>query len=344
LRFRFDNLESFLWMPRNSAEAYLGATVLVVLASVGRWGLDFVGHPLLPFTTYYPAILFATYVGGLDAGCYAVALGGLIGWWAFLPPHFMFFAFKPQGEIELALYLVACAFIVWGADSYRRLVRQHRDLTVRLLDEEKFGKVVIEELAHRLKNKIATIQSIISYQLRGQPELRDAIIGRLIALSGTDDLIMAAQGHGADLRDVLTIELGAYEASRVLIAGPSVFLPAKLALSMALLVHELATNAAKYGALSVATGAVSIHWSVSKHVLELFWREAGGPPVAQPSHRGFGVRLISGALEHFGGSTEMTFDPSGLVCRATAMLPDSALKLPQGAEGNGNGHGAFVAE
>ena len=112
------------------------------------------------------------------------------------------------------------------------------------------GKVVVEELAHRLKNKIATIQSIVSYQLRGHLELRDAIVGRLVALSGTDDLIIAAQGQGADLRDLLTVELRAYEASRILIAGPAVFLPTKLALSMTLLVHELATNAAKYGARS----------------------------------------------------------------------------------------------
>jgi HWE histidine kinase len=79
--------------------------------------------------------------------------------------------FKPRVQLELVIYMAACGFIIWGADSYRRLVRQQRDLSVRLLDEEKFGKVVVEELAHRLKNKIATIQSIISYQLRGQPEL-----------------------------------------------------------------------------------------------------------------------------------------------------------------------------
>jgi two-component sensor histidine kinase len=329
-------------MPRSSAEAFLGATVLVVLASLVRWGLDFIGQPLLPFTTFYPAILFATYIGGLGVGCYAAVLGGLIGWWAFLPPHFAFFVFKPKGEFELITYLAACAFIIWGADSYRRLVRQHRDLTVQLLDEQKFGKVVVEELAHRLKNKIATIQSIVSYQLRGHPELRDAIIGRLIALSGTDDLIMAAQGHGADLRDLLTVELGAYEASRVLIGGPAVFRPAKLALSMALLVHELATNAAKYGALSVEGGVVSIHWSVSNRVLELFWRETGGPTVAQPTHRGFGLRLISGAFEQFNGSTEMTFETSGMICRATATLSGSAIKVAHGSEGNGTG--ALVAE
>jgi K+-sensing histidine kinase KdpD len=128
---RFGNLESFLRMPRSSAEAYLGATVLVVLATLVRWSLDFIGQPLLPFTTYYPAILFATYIGGLGVGCYAAALGGLIGWWAFLPPHFLFFVFKPRVELELVIYLAACGFIIWGADSYRRLVRQQRDLSVR---------------------------------------------------------------------------------------------------------------------------------------------------------------------------------------------------------------------
>jgi two-component sensor histidine kinase len=330
-------------MPRNSTEAYLGATVLVVLASLVRWGLDFVGHPLLPYTAYYPAILFATYIGGLDVGCFAAALGGLIGWWAFIPPHFLFLVFKPKGEFELLSYLVASAFIVWGADSYRRLVRQQRDLAAQLLDQEKFGKVVVEELAHRLKNKIATIQSIVSYQLRGQPELRDAIVGRLIALSGTDDLIMAAQGNGADLRDILTVELGAYESSRLLMAGPAVFLPAKLALSMALLVHELATNAAKYGALSVESGVVSIHWSVSNCVLELFWRENGGHAVAQPSHRGFGLRLLAGALEQFSGSTELIFESSGLICRATATLSGNAAINRAAASANNN-NGAYVAE
>ena len=254
VRSRFNDLESFLRLPRGSTEAYLAATLLVVAASLARWGLGFIGQPLLPYTTYYPVILFATYIGGVGVGCYAAILGGLIGWWAFLPPHLAFFVLKPKSELELAAYVAACGFIIWGADSYRRLVYKHRDVAASLLDEEKLRKVAVEELAHRLKNKIATIQSIVSYQLRGHPELRDAIVDRLIALSGTDDLIMAAQGRGADLRDLLGIELSAYEVSRVLLAGPSVFLPAKLALTMTLLVHELATNAAKYGALSTQSG------------------------------------------------------------------------------------------
>ena len=335
VRSRFNDLESFLRLPRGSTEAYLAATVLVVIASLARWGLDFVGQPLLPYTAYYPAILFATYIGGLSVGFYAAILAGLIGWWAFLPPHLVFFVLKPKAGLEVLTFVMASGFIIWGANSYRKLVRNHRDIAVQLQNEEKLRKVAVEELAHRLKNKIATIQSIVSYQLRGHPELRDAIVDRLIALSRTDDLIMAAQGQGADLRDLLETELSAYEVSRVLLAGPTVFLPAKLALTMTLLVHELATNAAKYGALSTQGGVVSIHWSVSDHVLDLFWSETGGPSVAQPTRHGFGLRLISGAMDQFHGSTETTFASSGVVCRVKATLPRSAIKVAPGPEGNG---------
>ena len=339
---RYKNLESFLRLPRGSPEAYLAATVLVVIASLARWGLGFVGQPLLPFTPYYPAILFATYIGALGVGCYAAILAGLIGWWAFLPPYLAFFVLKPEAWLEILTYIAACGFIIWGANSYRKLVRKHRDVAIQLQDEEKLRKVAVEELAHRLKNKIATIQSIVSYQLRGHPELRDAIVDRLIALSRTDDLIMAAQGQGADLRDLLATELGAYEVSRILMAGPEVFLAAKVALTMALLMHELATNAAKYGALSADRGVVSIRWSVSDRVLELEWRETGGPSVSQPTRHGFGLRLISGAMDQFHGSTETTFESSGLVCRVKATLPGSAINVAPDPKRDGTG--ALVLE
>jgi two-component sensor histidine kinase len=342
VRSRFNDLEAFLRRPRGSAEAYLTATVLVVAASLARWGLGFIGQPLLPFTTYYPAILFATYIGGLGVGYYAAVLAGLIGWWAFLPPYLAFFVLKPKAGLEILTYIAACGFIIWGANSYRRLVRNSRDVATQLQDEEKLRKVAVDELGHRLKNKIATIQSIVSYQLRGHPELRDAIVDRLIALSRTDDLIMAAQGQGADLRDLLATELGAYEVSRVLMAGPAVFLPAKVALTMALLVHELATNAAKYGALSTDSGVVALHWSVSDRVLELEWRETGGPSVLAPTRRGFGLRLISGAMDQFHGSTETTFESSGVVCKVKAILPGSAVNVAP--EPKRNGTGALVVE
>jgi two-component sensor histidine kinase len=218
------------------------------------------------------------------------------------------------------MYFSACLLIVWGADHYR-------NITKRLEDEEKFRKLAVDELAHRLKNKLATIQSIISFQLRDDPQIRDAILSRLIALSATDDLIMATQGQGAGLRGILSAELRPYGGSRVSMEGPDVLLPPKLALMMALLVHELATNAAKYGALSSSVGNLSIQWSLADARLDLEWRESGGPAVSAPIHRGFGTRLFSRALEQFGGAVDATFATTGLICKLSFVLQESSPTL-----------------
>jgi Domain of unknown function (DUF4118) len=126
-----------------SIQAYLLAAVFVLVASLIRWGLGFFGTPFLPFTTYYPAVLFATYVGGSRVGIFSAILGGLIGWWAFMPEYFFF---TPRTSDVCA----RLRFLIWGADNYRRLAE-------RLQKEGDLRKLVVEELAHRLKNKIATI-------------------------------------------------------------------------------------------------------------------------------------------------------------------------------------------
>jgi two-component sensor histidine kinase len=121
-------------------------------------------------------------------------------------------------------------------------------------------KLAVEELGHRLKNKLAMIQSIVCYQLRELPDLRNEIINRLVALSRTDDLIMSMEGEGARIGDIFSSELGPYGLSRTSVHGPDFSLPPRFAWMMALVVHELATNAAKYGALSTAGGKVTIRW------------------------------------------------------------------------------------
>ena len=302
-------------MSPGSSGAYAFATLCVAVASLLHWGLGLITEDHQHFTTYYPAVLFAALLGGAGAGVYAAVLSGIIAWWAFMVPHFAFLLRTTEEVISLLIYLFASLLIVWAADHYRRL-------TKRLEDEEKFRKLAVEELAHRLKNKIATIQSIISFKLRDNPQARDAIIGCLTALSGTDDLILATQGQGARLRDILSAELGPYETSRIAIEGPIVFLSPKLAMTMALLVHELATNSAKYGSLSVATGKVAICWSLCDTRLGLEWRESGGPIITTPTKRGFGTRLLSLALDQFGGAVETTFEPTGLICKLIVVLPE----------------------
>jgi two-component sensor histidine kinase len=303
-----------------SPEAYVFATSCVAIASLLRWGLGLLSENILFLPTFYPAVLFSALIGGAGPGVFAAILGGLVGWWAFMPPRFTFFPVTFGQQIGLSMYFFASLLIVWGADHYRKI-------TKRLEDEEKFRKLAVDELAHRLKNKLATIQSIISFQLRDEPQIRDAILSRLTALSATDDLIMETQGQGAGLRGILSAELRPYGASRVSIEGPDVLLPPKLALMMALLVHELATNAAKYGALSSSLGNLSIQWSLADARLDLQWRESGGPTVTAPVHRGFGTRLFSRALEQFGGAVEANFATTGLICKLSFVLQGSSPNI-----------------
>jgi two-component sensor histidine kinase len=206
--------------------------------------------------------------------------------------------------------------MAWCADYTRRLAK-------RLRDEERLRALAVQELGHRLKNKIVTIQAIIGMRLQASPEIRKEIQGALGALANADDLLMASQTGGADLRAILLAEVKPYTVERTTFAGPEVLLPPQLALIMALLIHELATNAAKYGAFSNPKGRVFVEWSVNDRDLKLLWRESDGPPVTLPTQRGFGTRLFSRALEPLGGTAHAEFAAEGLICRMT--IPKSAL-------------------
>jgi two-component sensor histidine kinase len=310
----FDGLSFRKLVPAGSAEAYAFAILCVAIAAGVRWtaGLWFEG--IVPFATFFPAVLLAALVGGIGPGILAAIAGGAIGWWAFMAPPMAFFPLKP-GQISLIAYLITSLIIVWAAEHYRRL-------TKRLEDEQKFRELAVEELAHRLKNKVATIQSIVSLRLREDPQARDEIVNCLGSLRATDDLIIAAQGKGARIADILSTELRPYDAARIAIDGPEILLSPKLALTMALLFHELATNAAKYGALSHSVGKISVRWSHSDPWLNLEWRESEGPPVTVSNHRGFGTRLFLRALEQFGGKVDATLAPTGLVCKLSVPLSD----------------------
>ena len=197
----------------------------------------------------------------------------------------------------------------------------------RLKAEEQFRKHAVAELAHRLRNKVATIQAIVYSLLRNQPALRDQVCNRLAALSATDDLLTATHGDGADLAHIVQSELTPYGQSRITADGPQVSLEPNLAFTMALLFHELATNAAKYGALSTEKGMIAIRWALTDHRLDLQWRESGGPLVHKPERRGFGSHLVASALGAFGGEAEAHFEPAGLIVRIQVNRSGERLRV-----------------
>jgi two-component sensor histidine kinase len=300
----------------SSFQAYLFAICCVVVAALTRLVLGWISDDIAPFVTFYPATLVAALIGGLGPGVLAATLGGVIAWWALLPPQFSFYMSRKGDVVSLLTYWVGSVLIVWAGDYFRSLSK-------RLEDEENFRRLAVQELSHRLKNKIATIQAIMAIQLREHPQVRDDILGRLNALSATDELIGQTQGQGAHLSEIVSAELGPYALSRAIIKGPSAFLPPKVALTMALLLHELATNSAKYGSLSAENGRVSVTWSAAGPALSLEWRESNGPVVQPPTRKGFGLRLMARALDQFRGSVETNFDASGLNCKMNLIIPQS---------------------
>lgn len=190
--------------------------------------------------------------------------------------------------------------------------------------------LLINELNHRVKNTLATVQSIVAQttRLSGSPaEIRARIEGRLLALSEAHNLLTRENWEGADLREIIERAIAPFRASgdhRIRVQGGSVRLSPRQAVALSMALHELGTNAVKYGALSGDAGWVEVLWTFAGPgggTLALEWREAGGPRVAAPTSRGFGSRLLErGLAQDLEGEVELNFDPEGVVCRITAPI------------------------
>lgn len=184
---------------------------------------------------------------------------------------------------------------------------------------EQHQRLLINELNHRVKNSLATVQSIAHQTLRDSlpiSEARDLLTSRLLSLSAAHDVLTRESWEGADLGEVVAAALRPYDAARHSAQGPHHRIGPQTALALSMALHELATNALKYGALSGSEGRISIAWEVQHDgQLVLTWREEGGPPVVPPSRTGFGSRLLRQGLGvELGGPADLRFEPTGLVC------------------------------
>ncbi len=208
------------------------------------------------------------------------------------------------------------------------------DMTERKRAEEQ-QTMLVAELNHRVKNILTIVQSVAAQTVRssGSPaNFAEAFTGRLKALAVAHDILTESRWIGIGLNELLTTVLAPYRApdeGRVKIAGPAILLPARAVVPLSIALHELTTNAAKYGALSVQGARIEIDWRLiggnSGRKVELIWTERGGPTVARETHSGFGTVLIDRVVSHdLDGATKIDFDPAGVCCTITFPIQDQA--------------------
>jgi two-component system CheB/CheR fusion protein len=202
-----------------------------------------------------------------------------------------------------------------------------RDITERRRAQER-QKLLVNEFQHRIKNTLATVQAIATQTFRNSPGECDVFVARLHALAGAHDLLTSDNRHQAALVDLVGRALNAFQdkhRDRFVIDGPDgIFLDGQKASLLIMVLHELATNAAKYGALSNETGHVRVAWEIPggdpPKRFRLCWKESGGPPVSPPTQKGFGSLLIERALQNHLGQARLDFEPQGLHCSIEISL------------------------
>jgi two-component sensor histidine kinase len=196
------------------------------------------------------------------------------------------------------------------------------DITERKEAEQR-QKLLLDELNHRVKNTLASVQSVVvqaAKSARNVEDFQHAVEGRILAMSRAHDQLSRRSWADAELRELLTACTAPYlSRANVVLDGDQTIVAPRIGLMLCMAVHELATNAAKYGALSTPSGRVDLSWGVEqtgeRHTLHLRWLEQGGPPVTPPVRQGFGTRLLERGIQaELQGTTSIRYSRSGVEC------------------------------
>jgi PAS domain S-box-containing protein len=215
-------------------------------------------------------------------------------------------------------------------------ITDRRNAEEALANQAKHQRLLINELNHRVKNTLAIVQSLAQQTFKGDaplPGAREAFEARLTSLAAAHNLLTQKNWEQASLNDAVRVSVAATagtSAQRVTIEGPEILLDPQTAVTLTMAIHELSTNALKYGALSNDTGEVAVQWTIVDHPgsrarMHFSWKESGGPAVETPLKRGFGSRLIErGIASELRGTVQLFFEPAGVVCTIDAPLPCGA--------------------
>ncbi|MGC4409807.1 DUF4118 domain-containing protein [Rhizobium rosettiformans] len=326
--------------PSKLIATYVASLIVFAIALAVRAWFDPVLPAGFPFLTFFPAVIICGFVVGLRQGILVAVLSGLSAWYFFISPGRFDFSMGTLLAMGLYVFVVTTelTMIYLVTRAYRQEIRTREEIQ-RLAEQQ---EVMAQELDHRLKNIFATINAIISLSLKNASsadELAARLRDRLTALGRSNLLLRGLrQGEDASLQVVVDQALEPFAivgTPRFTGHGPRVPIGGQTVVVLSLILHELGTNAAKYGALSVGHGQVSLTWDIEMaqdgtEQLVMRWRESGGPPphAPQPGSGGFGSTLMKRVIAGVRGQTEITYPETGAEVRLTLpvdMLRPTAL-------------------
>jgi two-component sensor histidine kinase len=277
-------------------------SAIVARLFLGRWVEG------VPFLTFFPAVLLASlFLGWRWGAAVALASGGAANFF-FVAPEFSW-ALGDAALISTLAFLFSAALMLLTTAALRSAVTEINQKAER-------EAALNAELQHRVKNNLAVIQGLARQTVKSASDpsaFYDAFLGRLVALGEAHNVLSAGKWEECQLPDLPQAALRPFqERGATLLSGPTCTVPPESCVPLALALHELATNAVKYGALSVSSGEVSLAWAIEDGKLALRWEETGGPEVRPPTRRGLGSRLLAKqtGLE----SVTLDFRRPGLVC------------------------------
>ena len=303
--------------------SYLFAVVCIGIAILIRSSLDWIEGDVPTFAANFPAIVLATLLGGFGPGLVAAILSTLVRG-LMLAGHAHGLAHLGATHVvDLVFYFGCCALAVWFVHNYRVMLFQLRR-------QEQHIKLLMRELQHRRRNAFAVVQAIVARTLSHDRDAAKRINDRINALLSADKYLMNAEGQSASFETVLRNALAphgdAREPTKLSLRGTPIALAPELARRLALVFHELATNAAKYGALAHPQGRLTIAWSMTGQRATCTWTEQGLALSCPPTRKGFGTLILSHLLHDFNGSVTSDFRPEGLACEIAFDLGDASCE------------------
>ncbi|WP_291162731.1 HWE histidine kinase domain-containing protein [Hyphomicrobium sp.] len=342
-----DNLieRVFPRLRRRALYAYPIGIAIFALAALARMGLSRWLQDTTPFLTFFLAILLTALVAGTGPALLVAAASFLFSWYFFLPgPGWG--EITPATIVALGSFAILSFFIIAVVHLLNRKVESLMNERARneaLFQDSALGELQLEqlniELRHRLKNTFAVIAGLVSQSARYSRDVNgfaQSLAGRLSAMGNAMDLIATRNFLGASLRELIAETLKPLVppgAQRFEMGGPDTIIPGDVASALALTLHELGTNAIKYGAWSEARGTVSAKWTLTKidddeMSFELVWDERGGPRVTAPERRGLGTTLIDSGFPS--AKVEREFNEHGVRCRMVAILKQTTTRRTRG--------------